>query len=189
MLTITRAAGDFTGATTSATGDSVNPGHPASSIVVGTAILISATAVDLNTHIEVGPPNDWSASIPAGILVPVFGGIAHVDLATYTAYYNAGLVAATVRLPVNLVDPSIDHPIGATFDARTGQITLDDVRASGGTGIVRIKGELVNTNDLGNIQVNARPRPRHGRQPDRCAARHPGRLRRAAPPTARPRPP
>ncbi|MDX6411835.1 MAG: hypothetical protein QOE91_1351, partial [Gaiellaceae bacterium] len=152
-LTVTRVAGDFTGAKTSGAGDPDGDHVYSSSIVVGTAVLISALAVDLNTHIEVGPPTDWSVQLPAGLLVPIFGGITHVDLATYRALYLGGLVARTIDLPVQLVNPG-DAQITATYDASTNEIKLVNVKASSGSGIVRIKGQLFDTNDLGNIQVN-----------------------------------
>jgi hypothetical protein len=162
-LTVTRAAGDFTGATPSLTGDPksgqwVNGKfvytHPQSQIAVGTAVLISAGAVDLNTHIVVGPPTDWSVEMPSSLTVPVFGGLLHVSLPAYRDLWNAGLVAnPIVSLPVNAINMG-DAVITAKYDASTNQITMENVKAAGGAGIVRIKGALVNTNDLGNIQVN-----------------------------------
>ncbi len=152
-LTVTRAAGDWSGASPSTTGNPTGKSTQ-SQIVAGTAVLISATAVDLNTHIIVGPPTDWSIEMPSNLTVPVFGGTAHVSLTTYQSLWQEGKVASpTVALPVNNVNTG-DSLIGATYDARTNEITLDTVRASGGSGIVRIKGALVNTNDLGNITVN-----------------------------------
>ena len=62
------------------------------------------------------------------------------------------------RCSIDLPDQRLivpgDSLITATYDARTNQITVNDVKASGGSGIVRIVGALVNTNNLGNIQVN-----------------------------------
>ena len=161
-LTVTRA--DFSCQplqscpTSTTTGDPAQglPGDPGprSSIVAGTAVLISAQAVDLDTHIEVGPPTTWSVDMPAGLTVPVYGGFMHVTLQAYQALWQSGLVAnPVVDLPVNTINGG-DALITATYDARTGQITMADVRASGGSGIVRIVGALVNTNTLGNIQVN-----------------------------------
>ena len=152
---MTRAAGDFTGANVSTDGDPEGTGNPQSQIVAGTAVLINATAVDLDTHIVVGPPTDWSASLPSSLTVPVFGGMMQVNLATYSSLWQQGMVAnPVVNLPVNAINMG-DSVISASFDARTNQITLNNVKASGGSGTVRIEGALMNTNDLGNIQVNA----------------------------------
>ena len=122
--------------------------------MAGSAVLISASAVDLNTQIEVGPPTDWSASLPSNLVVPVFGGLMHVTLDVYRQMWLTGLVSnPVVQLPVNAVNAG-DTLISASFDARTGQVTIDKVRAAGGSAIVRIKGALVNTNDLGQIKIN-----------------------------------
>ena len=86
--------------------------------------------------------------------MPVFGGMMHVDLDVYRQMWLTGLVSnPVVELPVNAVNAG-DTLISASYDARTGQVTIDKVRAAGGSAIVRIKGELVNTNDLGKIKIN-----------------------------------
>jgi len=144
---------DYGASSTSTTGDPAGTG-PQSAIIAGSAVLISAGAVDLNTHIEVGPPTDWSASLPSNLVVPVFGGLLHVSLATYRDMWLHGLVSnPVVDLPVNAVNPG-DTLITASYDARTGQITVNKVRASSGSAIVRIRGQLVSTNALGQIKIN-----------------------------------
>jgi len=91
-LVVTRAAGDFTGANTSTTGQnpSVNNGQPYNQIVAGTAVLITAKSVDINTHIVVGPSPDWSVLMPSNLVVAGFLGLM-VDLHAYHNQWLAGL--------------------------------------------------------------------------------------------------
>ena len=135
----------------------IQPSCPASAnsaITSGGLVIINATTVDLDSKIIAGPPTDWSVYMPSGLLVPIMGGLFHVDLPTYQFYYQHGLVSSpTVSLPVTSLLPT-DTPITATYDARTGQISLSNVKASAGGGLVRIRGQIVNTNNFGDIKVN-----------------------------------
>ncbi|MGH2997914.1 MAG: beta strand repeat-containing protein, partial [Gaiellaceae bacterium] len=136
-----------------------NPfGGPVSNgIVAGSSVVIHAGVIDMDTHVTVGPPTNWSASIPQNLLVNAYvnGILLPVNLAAYRSLWQQGRIAsATVTLPVQLLNTG-DSPINAVYDASTNTITLDPVRAAGGAGVVIMDGKIVNTNNLGSITVNA----------------------------------
>ena len=118
--------------------------------IFGSQITINAKTLDVNGQLSAGktPPN-WSVVLSADL------GKA---LATYAADYANHLADNPVyQLPdseLSTVDAG-DSQIAASYDAATNLITIENVSASsGGGGSVTLNGAIINTNTLGQIQVN-----------------------------------
>ncbi|MGH2998184.1 MAG: beta strand repeat-containing protein, partial [Gaiellaceae bacterium] len=136
--------------------DPFDTGTATNGIVAGSAVIVNAGIIDMNTKITVGPPTNWSASIPTGLTVQAYvsGHLMQVTLAAYELDWQEGKITnPTVTVPVQVLNAG-DSPIGATYDARTNQITMNSVQAGNGAGIVRLTGRIVNTNNEGQIVVN-----------------------------------
>lgn len=124
--------------------------------IFGSQVLIEARFLDINARIIAGQPTDWSVVLPEsltagpGPLAP-FGGAIWL----HDQLYAQGAVGPTLDLG-NLprVNPTLDERIRATYDARTGQITLDNVNASSGGARVVLEGQIMSTNPLGQVLVN-----------------------------------
>ncbi|NCX99796.1 MAG: hypothetical protein EBX35_14770, partial [Planctomycetia bacterium] len=117
--------------------------------VTGQVIVINAKVANINGTLEAGgsKPETQSIVIPKS-LEPV--------LREYQSRYRVGTVSAPIyRIRADELETlsPADRLIGASFDARTGQIILDEASSSG-AGSVSIKGRIINTDSLaGKIKV------------------------------------
>ncbi|NBU41886.1 MAG: hypothetical protein EBS51_14010, partial [Planctomycetia bacterium] len=117
--------------------------------VTGQVIVINAKIANINGTLEAGgsKPETQSIVIPKS-LEPV--------LREYQSRYRVGTVSAPIyRIRADELETlsPADRLIGASFDARTGQIILDEASSSG-AGSVSIKGRIINTDSLaGKIKV------------------------------------
>ncbi len=117
-------------------------------MVQGQVVVIRAKTVNVNGTIQSGQSNlaNHSIVVPEAI---------ENKLLSYQADYRSGSVSSPVlEIPKEslALDKPTDALIGAHFDARTGQIHVDSVEASGG-GRVQIIGRILNTDIAGKIKL------------------------------------
>jgi hypothetical protein len=123
--------------------------------IFGGQVSIEARFVDLNARIIAGQPTDWSVVLPASLTAAAAGLFPGGVITIHDSLYARGLAGPTLDLAnLPLVNPTLDERIQATYDARTGQITLANVNASSGGARVSIEGTILSTNPLGQILVN-----------------------------------
>jgi Ca2+-binding RTX toxin-like protein len=131
-------------------------GSDASGLNSGGLVIIDVKVADIDAPVVAGPPTDWSVYMPSNLTVSIsaLGVSTPVSLQMYQQLYQAGLVSnPVINLPVTTLLAG-DALITATFDARTGQISLSDVKASAGGGLIKVEGEIVSTNPDGELKVN-----------------------------------
>lgn len=123
--------------------------HSTTTAIQGQVIAINAKTVNVNGELVAGGAvaADQSVEFPASL---------QSELVAYQARYQSGDESVpTYDIPADQlgVSEQNDALIGATFDARTGQIILKDVSSTGG-GRVSITGKIINTDALaGKIRV------------------------------------
>jgi hypothetical protein len=123
--------------------------HSTTTAIQGQVIAINAKTVNVNGELVAGGAvaADQSVEFPASL---------QSELVAYQARYQSGDESApTYDIPADQLGAieQNDTLIGATFDARTGQIILKDVSSTGG-GRVSITGKIINTDALaGKIRV------------------------------------
>ncbi len=113
----------------------------AATSLFGDVVVINARTVNINAEIRAGRDSSGSDSVilPAEL---------DADLRDYQARYRQGLVVqAEYRIPADRLrrNAEQDRLIGATFDARSGQIRLDEAASTSGK-LVSITGRIINTN-------------------------------------------
>jgi hypothetical protein len=117
------------------------------SAIFGDVVVINAKIVNINAPIVAGQDrkvNNWSLILDAA---------AQTKLDDYKKQYDSGIVSSAVyriESQYSSLANVTDNRIGATFDASTGQITLDSISSSRGQS-VSIRGEIVNTNPGQNV--------------------------------------
>jgi len=113
-----------------------------SSSIYGAQVSINARYLDVNATISAGQPTNWSVNLPANL----------TDQIAYDNFlYRLG--AGTIFNVVGTANGS-DALIGVKYNAQTQQLIVDDVNASSGGGLVKLKGGILSTNPLGKIHVN-----------------------------------
>jgi hypothetical protein len=123
--------------------------HSTTTAIQGQVIAINAKTVNVNGELVAGGAvaADQSVEFPASL---------QSELVAYQARYQSGDESVpTYDIPADQLGAieQNDTLIGATFDARTGQIILKDVSSTGG-GRVSITGKIINTDALaGKIRV------------------------------------
>lgn len=118
--------------------------------VRGQVIVINAKTANINGTLEAGGERAGDQSV----IVPK---VLEATLIDYQRRYRLGEVTVPIyRIPDNQLGKaaSADRLIGASFDARTGRILLDEAISSGG-GTVSITGRIINTGGpvAGKIKV------------------------------------
>lgn len=118
--------------------------------VRGQLIVINARTANINGTLEAGGDRagNQSVVVPASL---------EATLLDYQRLYRLGQVTAPIyRIPEDRLkkEAASDRLIGASFDARTGRILLDQATSSGG-GSVSITGRIINTGGpvAGKIKV------------------------------------
>ncbi len=154
-------------------------GSAASSQIYGGQVSIEANLIDINGKISAGRPTQWSLDLAASLTDPLVYGPVTVGytveysgwmpvlkpvveqrvtgggaLALFKHQYDTGKVTNPVFAIPGAVTRAGDSVIAATYNAKTNEISLEEVRASSGGGYVRLKGKIISTNPLGNIHVN-----------------------------------
>jgi hypothetical protein len=117
-------------------------------MVQGQVVVIRAKTVNINGTIQAGQPKttDHSIVLPEEL---------ETKLLDYQKDYRLGEIGSPIlEIPVQWLQVSKDGDelIGATFDARTGQIQLQSVEGSG-AGRVHITGKILNTDLAGKIKM------------------------------------
>jgi hypothetical protein len=125
------------------------PAAGAGTAVSGQVIVINAKTANINGTLEAGGDRagDQSVVIPASL---------EEALLAYQSRYARGEVTVPIyRIPDDQLrrEAAADGLIGASFDARSGQIILDQATSTGG-GRVSITGRIINTAAVaGKIKV------------------------------------
>jgi hypothetical protein len=125
--------------------------HSTTTAIQGQVIAINAKTVNVNGELVAGGAvaADQSVEFPASL---------PSELVAYQARYQSGDESVpTYDSPADQlgVSEQNDALIGATFDARTGQIILKDVSSTGG-GRVSITGKIINTDALAESMAQSR---------------------------------
>jgi filamentous hemagglutinin family protein len=134
ILTLQKVAYDYAKADLS--------GSKASGQIVGGQVGIQAKYVDINATISSGQATTRTLSINASL-----------DSWLSNHYCASHTCTSLVDIPTNFLASTGGTLIHAKYDFVNQRIIVDDVNASGG-GFVYIKGGVISTNQLGNIQVN-----------------------------------
>ena len=136
--------------TTTASYNSANTtGSQASSAIYSSRVAINAKTIDIDGTITVGQSTNWSINLPASL---------QAKLALYQTQFQQGTLLNPV---VELTTPDVttnnsgDNLIGASYNAQTNQIIVDDANSSFIGGDVALNGAIVSTNTAGLIKFNA----------------------------------
>ncbi|KQO64195.1 hypothetical protein ASF22_21540 [Methylobacterium sp. Leaf87] len=119
-------------------------GSNASAAVLGSSVVINAATINVNGTINIGRVTDYNVN---------FGASAQ---ATFDGYVRAAAIGQrSVYDVTSLLAPSMQKLVNASFDARSGQISLSDINAYAGGGKLYMSGAIINTNATGGgINVN-----------------------------------
>ncbi len=170
-----------TGNTNSADNESLG-GSAASQQIYGSYVAITAATIDVNGSITVGKSTSYSADVSAklgAVLVDFareWNDIISDNWTDYTAtskllaanevaagftsaqinalnYETFGSIDVTPFLSLNSASASLKVPV--TYNATTNQISFGDISTFSSGASVKLDGDIVSTNTLGNIHVNA----------------------------------
>ncbi len=129
-------------------------GDSASTEVYGSDVDIQAQTLDIDSEVSAGQPTNWSVTLNSSLAAV---------LQVYELEYAAGLTGPIFTfkptLPAELQNADPDFKV--TFDARTQELTLDNITASSDGESVYLDGAIINTagvssgqSPLGQIHVN-----------------------------------
>ncbi len=114
----------------------------------GGEVWISGAQVDINSHLSIGQPTDWTVTIGMGL---------YNSLEAYRNAHNTATICLVLNGTNTLDQTNCNNdkvPITATYDPILDRITLNRVSASSSGAFIRIAGQLMSSTPDGDIHVN-----------------------------------
>jgi filamentous hemagglutinin family protein len=121
------------------------------SAITANKISISATYIDVDSDVTAGPPTNWSVDIPTSLSTQIANDQLEYQQGTHSAVF-ALTGTQTVGADDSLIN--VSYVAGAT--AADGQIVVNNVLAAAQEAAsIKLDGDIISTNALGHIHVNA----------------------------------
>ncbi len=121
------------------------------SAITANTISISATYIDVDSDVTAGPPTNWSVDIPTALSTQIANDQLEYQQGTHSAVF-ALTGTQTIGADDSLIN--VSYVAGAT--AADGQIVVNNVLAAAQEAAsIKLDGDIISTNALGHIHVNA----------------------------------
>lgn len=128
-------------------------GGQAASAISGSRVEINGEVLDINSQVTAGTRTDWSLTLPADPKI-VYKNRWHY-LSQWKYYYKLESLPRFVDVVVaGLTSRFGDSPVNVQYDSEEDRFVVANVSAAANSGFIRLNGDILSTNALGNVRVN-----------------------------------